>query len=88
MTTGVLKVSSKGQVVLPAKLRRALSILPGDYLAAYSSGDVLMLKRVDIPKEEDFKSRLDEAQAWAASVGYREEDVAGIIKSVREKKNA
>ena len=33
--------------------------------------------------EDDFKGWLSEAQEWAASVGYTEEDVNDIIKSVR-----
>lgn len=63
MSTDVLTVSSKGQVVLPARLRKKLSIESGDHLAVYTSGDVIMLKRIDMPSEDDFKSRLDETQS-------------------------
>lgn len=86
MSIDVLTVSSKGQVVLPAGIRKKLDIGNGSKLAAYASGDVIMLKPIKIPTEDDFAARLDEAQAWAASVGYTEEDVNDIIKSVRKKK--
>ena len=45
-----------------------------------------MLKRIDLPTEEDFILSLDEAADWAASVGYVEKDVNDIIQSVRKKK--
>lgn len=88
MRANVLTVSSKGQVVLPAKLRKEFSIQSGDKLAVYTSGDVIMLKRIQMPTAEEFHARLDEAQAWAKSVGYQESDVDDVIKSVRAKRHA
>jgi bifunctional DNA-binding transcriptional regulator/antitoxin component of YhaV-PrlF toxin-antitoxin module len=38
MNSEVLSVSSKGQVVLPAKLLKQFSIKNGDHLAVYTSG--------------------------------------------------
>lgn len=35
---------------------------------------------------EEFEAALDEAQQWAKSVGYQEEDVNDIIKEVRQRK--
>ena len=88
MSVNVLTVSSKGQVVLPAEIRKKLSIGSGAKLAAYASGDVIMLKPITIPSEKDFAERLDEAREWAASVGYQESDVNDIIKEVRRKKRS
>ncbi len=88
MSVNVLTVSSKGQVVLPAEIRKKLSIESGAKLAAYASGDVIMLKPITIPSEKDFAERLDEAREWAASVGYQESDVDDIIKEVRRKKRS
>lgn len=88
MGIDVLTVSSKGQVVIPAEMRKKLSIESGSKLAAYVSGDVIMLMPIVVPTEQDFADRLDEAKEWAASVGYVESDVADIIKDVRRKKHA
>ena len=88
MSINVLTVSSKGQVVLPAEIRKKLSIGSGAKLAAYVSGDVIMLKPITVPTEKDFAERLDEAREWAASVGYQESDVDDIIKEVRRKKRS
>jgi AbrB family looped-hinge helix DNA binding protein len=88
MNTQILTVSSKGQISLPVKIRERLSINTGDKLVAYTSGDVIMLKTLKLPSAEEFEASLDEAQKWAASVGYDENDVNDIVKSVRGKKKA
>ncbi len=88
MDMQVLTVSSKGQIALPVSLRKMLSIDTGDKLVAYTSGDVIMLKVLKLPTAEEFEESLKEAQNWAASAGYQESDVEGIIKSARKKKRA
>lgn len=84
MAVEVLSVSSKGQVVLPMEMRKKLSIDNGSKLAAYSVGDMIMLKPISIPTEQDFRESLDEAVAWAKEVGYEQEDVNDIVKSYRK----
>ena len=69
MSIEVLTVSSKGQISIPLEIRKKMSITRGDKLAVYASGDVIMLKPIRIPSEDDFEQLLDEAQEWAASVG-------------------
>lgn len=86
MSTQILTVSSKGQISLPISIRKLLAIDTGDKLVAYTSGDVIMLKTLKLPSAEEFEASLDEAQKWAASVGYSESDVDDIIKSVRRKR--
>lgn len=86
MNAQVLTVSSKGQISLPINIRKKLSIDAGDKLVLYASGDSIMLKTLKLPTAEEFEASLDEAQRWAASVGYKEEDVNDIIKSVRKNK--
>ena len=88
MAIDVLTVSSKGQVVLPASMRKSLAIESGGKLAAYASDDVIMLKVIRLPSIEEFKSKLDEAQEWAASVGYSEDDVNDFVKSFRARKRS
>ncbi len=45
MTTTV-KVSSSGQVVVPARIRRRLGVRPGDVLQVTLDGDAIRLERV------------------------------------------
>lgn len=87
MNTQVVTVSSKGQISLPVTIRKSMSIAAGDKLVAYTSGDVIMLKVLKLPTAEEFEKSLDQAQKWAASVGYAEEDVNDVIKSVRQSRS-
>ena len=83
MDAQVLTVSSKGQISLPVNIRKKLSIDTGDKLVVYASDDAIMLKTLKLPSAEEFEAALSAAQAWAESVGYAEDDVNDIIKSVR-----
>ena len=87
MNAQVLTVSSKGQISLPAGIRKLLSIDKGTILVAYTFGDVIMMKPLKLPTIEEFEASMDEAADWAASAGYAEEDVNDIIKSVRASKH-
>ena len=83
MAVDVLSVSSKGQIVLPMEMRKKMSIE-----AAYALGDMIMLKPIDIPTENDFKASLDQFASWAEDVGYKESDVEDIVKSYRKSKRS
>lgn len=88
MGIDVVSVSSKGQVVLPAAMRRSLSIDEGDKLAVYYTDGLIMLKPIKMPSEQEFLQTLDEAKEWAASVGYSESDINVIIKEHRQRKRS
>jgi AbrB family looped-hinge helix DNA binding protein len=88
MSVDVLTVSSKGQIVLPAPIRKALSIVAGEKLVAYSTGDSILLKKLELPKEDEFRKWLDDAQEWAAQSGLTEDDVPAIISEVRARKRS
>lgn len=84
----VLKVSSKGQISIPAKTRKQMNIRYGDRLAYVVFGDTLVIKPVKMPSEEEFEQSLDAARNWAASVGLTEDDIADAIADVRKDKRA
>lgn len=50
---------------------------------AFSNAQSALDKRASVEK---FAASLDQAQEWAASVGYQEKDVNEIIKAVRKKR--
>ena len=86
MEAKVLTLSSKGQIALPVSMRKQMNLSSGDKLVAYTSGEVIMLKVLKLPSVEEFETSLDEAQTWAADVGYTEGDVNDVIKSFRMRK--
>ncbi len=84
MAVDVLSVSSNGQIVLPMEMRKKMDINTGTKLAAYATGDMIMLKMINIPTESEFKKSLDKVAMWAKEVGYKEDDVEAIVKSYRK----
>ena len=69
MNVDVLTVSSKVQIALPDSVRNALSIAAGDKIVAYSSGDSILLKKLELPTEDEFSKWLDNAQKVGIPVG-------------------
>ena len=56
MDVSIIKVSSKGQIIIPAQWRKRLDIKMGEELLAVGVGDTLLIKKVDksaIKKEFD-----------------------------------
>ena len=86
MTAEILTISSKGQISIPVEFRNKLEIGQGDKLIAYVYGDSIMLKALKLPSSEEFEQSMIEAEKWAKSVGFKEEDVNDIVKSTRSKK--
>ena len=84
MNAQIITVTSKGQIAIPVNIRKKLDIANGDKLLVYTYGDSLLLKVLKLPSSDEFKKNMDEAQAWAKSVGYQESDINPIIKEVRK----
>ncbi len=85
MGVEVVTVSSKGQIVLPMEMRKSLSIADGDTMAAFATDKVIILRPCRLPTAEEFSEWLEEAEMWAKEAGYGEDDITGIIQSVRRK---
>ena len=88
MAVDILTVSSKGQIVLPAPIRKALSITTGDKLAVYASDNAILLKPVEMPAKSEFQAWMEEMQAYAAEAGLTEGDINQAISEVRSEKRA
>ena len=82
----IVTVSSKGQIVLPKEMRDALSISVGSALAAFATDEVIVLKPVKLPTEEEFSKWLDEAQGWARDAGFKKQDMNNVVRAVRGRK--
>ena len=60
------KASSKGQVVIPAKMRKRLGIREGSILAVVAEKDMIVLKKADPKlKPGDLKTLKLVEEAWA-----------------------
>ena len=59
----ITKISSKGQIVIPLKIRSELGISEGSDVAVERMNDLIVLKRIDIDLVEQFKSSLADVKA-------------------------
>ena len=88
MPIDVLTLSTKGQLVLPNDLRKNLSLEPGDKIIAYWSNDSIVLKKLELPSENDFEKRIDETVKYAKENGIKELDISSTIKAYRFEKRS
>ena len=64
MEIELTKVSSKGQVVIPQQIRNRLKIHNGETLAVSTKENIIVLKKVVNPLEDDLKTLEDIKEAW------------------------
>ena len=88
MPINVLTLSTKGQLVLPNDLRKNLSLEPGDKIIAYWSNDSIVLKKLELPSDNDFEKEIDETVKYAKENGIKEQDISNIIKAYRSEKKS
>jgi AbrB family looped-hinge helix DNA binding protein len=56
----ITKISSKGQVVIPLKIRDELGIQEGSVIAIEKVNDVVMIKKIDMDLKKQFKKSLED----------------------------
>jgi AbrB family looped-hinge helix DNA binding protein len=79
------KLSSKGQVVIPEEVRKALGLETGAKFVVMGDGDVVILKRITAPDRSEFRTLAAKARAQARRAGVRPRDVARAIRRVRRR---
>lgn len=79
------RMSSKGQVVIPERIRAKLGLEPGVELVVIGEGDTIVLKRIDVPKMSEFDDVVARARKAARRAGMKRSDVAAAIESVRSR---
>ena len=74
------KVSSKGQVVIPANVRKAASLKEGEVILAIAIDNTVVLKKIGY---ESFEETLKPVLAKAQQIGLAEEDIDALIDEAR-----
>ena len=82
----ITAMSTKGQIVLPKKIRTALNLNAGTQFVVFSDKDNIRLKPIKEPKLAEFEAVLSKFQNWAKDVGVTEADIDEAIKEVRKNK--
>ena len=79
----ITAMSSRGQIVLPKKIRTKLNLTEGTQFIVFSDADNILLKPIKIPHISEFSELLLKAREWARVTGMTEGDVEDAVKAVR-----
>jgi AbrB family looped-hinge helix DNA binding protein len=74
------KVSSKGQVVIPANVRKAASLKKGERILAIAIDDTVILKKI---VDKSFEETLKPVWNRVRRMGLTEEDINDLIEEAR-----
>jgi AbrB family looped-hinge helix DNA binding protein len=77
------RLSSKGQIVVPRRIRERLRLADGEIFLIFGTDDTLILKRVQKPTTAEFKKLLILGQKLAKERGIKPKDLTKAIADVR-----
>jgi AbrB family looped-hinge helix DNA binding protein len=74
------KVSSKGQVVIPANVRKAASLKKGEKILAIAIDDTVVLKKI---VDKSFEETMKPVWSRVRKLGLAEEDIDALVEEAR-----
>ncbi|MDI6654524.1 MAG: AbrB/MazE/SpoVT family DNA-binding domain-containing protein [Methanobacteriota archaeon] len=84
-----VRMSKKGQIVVPKSLREKLGLSPQDKFIAYGKKDYVIFKKVELPSlRKEFEEIAEIATTMARERGITEKDIEEEIRKYREEKRA
>ena len=83
MEAPTTKVSSKGQVVIPANVRKAASFKKGEKILAIAIDDMVVLKKII---DKSFEETMKPVWVKVRQMGISEEDINVLIDQARSQK--
>ena len=90
MLVETVKMSSKGQIVIPQDIRNELRATEGTIFSVVSSGDTLVMKKLKMPSREDLIKQLEtiarKGAIRARNLGIKESDVPDLVHKLRRTK--
>ena len=80
------KMSSKGQVVIPEEIRKALNLAEGNQFVVLGEKDVIILKVVTPPSMKDFDHLIARTRTEVKKAGFKKTNLKKLIKKARKEK--
>ena len=77
------RMSSKGQVVIPEDVRKALGLEIGAQFVVMGDGDTVVLKRITVPAKTEVRAMIGKVRAQARRDGITPLHVRDAIRSAR-----
>ncbi len=84
----ITSMSTKGQVVIPASMRKNLHIQSGSKLIVVQDGDNILLKPITKPHDDEFKNIIKLAEQIRNELDLNESDISKAIKATRESRES
>ncbi len=88
MEVETIKMSSKGQIVIPQGIREELGTGEGTVFAVFGSEDTIILKKINTPSKEkliDELSKIAKAgRLKLEKLGIKEKDIPKIVEARRK----
>jgi AbrB family looped-hinge helix DNA binding protein len=85
MEASTTKVSSKGQVVIPANVRKAANLKKGEKILAIAINDTIVLKRI---VDKSFEETMKPIWNKVRQMGLSEDDIGVLIEEARTKSSS
>ena len=82
-TVATTRMSSKGQVVIPEDVRKALGLEVGAQFVVMGEGDTVVLKRIAVPAKSEVRAMLRKVRSQARHAGIKPSDVGVAVRRVR-----
>jgi len=79
------KLSSKGQIVIPEKVRKELGLEPGAQFVVMGEGDVVILKKIEAPDRREFLALVRKVRGQARQAGMKRSDVKKAVRASRQR---
>jgi len=79
------KVSSKGQVVIPANVRKAANLKKGEKILAIAIDDMVVLKKII---DKSFEETIKPVWAKVKQMGLSEKDINTLIDQAKAKSSS
>ena len=90
MAVETIKMSSKGQIVIPQDIREEIDVEEGTIFSVVSNNGTIILKKIETPSKEDlikeFEAIAKEGRKRAEKLGITESDIPDIIHKIRKVK--
>jgi len=79
----ITKIGERGQVVIPQSVRKQMSLNKGEKLIVIQKEGLILFKRLEPPKLEDFEKLLKKTHEHAKKHRLTEKDMWTAIKKTR-----
>ncbi len=81
----ITSVSSRGQIVIPQRLRDKMKIHTGEKFVVIGEDNTIVLKKIEMPSFRGIEKLLKKTRDFAKNKGIKQSDVEEAIKKTRRK---